>query len=49
MAKIDESFFQRLDDSFLVPDEKRDSKYPIFGNLVKRKTPTMMNFQLSII
>lgn len=38
MAKIDESFFQRLDDSFLVPDEKRDSKYPIFGNLVKEKT-----------
>ena len=38
MAKIDESFFQRLDDSFLVPDDKRDSKYPIFGNLVKEKT-----------
>ena len=38
MAKIDESFFQRLDDSFLVPDEKRDSKYPIFGNIKKEKT-----------
>lgn len=38
MAKIDESFFQRLDDSFLVPEDKRDSKYPIFGNLVKEKT-----------
>lgn len=38
MAKIDESFFQRLEDSFLVPDDKRDSKYPIFGNLVKEKT-----------
>ena len=38
MAKVDESFFQRLDDSFLVPDDKRDSKYPIFGNLVKEKT-----------
>lgn len=38
MTKIDESFFQRLDDSFLVPDDKRDSKYPIFGNLVKEKS-----------
>ena len=38
MAKIDESFFQRLDDSFLVPDEKRDSKYPIFFFFVKEKT-----------
>lgn len=38
MAKIDESFFQRLEDSFLVPDDKRDSKYPIFENLVKEKT-----------
>lgn len=37
MTKIDESFFQRLDDSFLVPDDKRDSKYPIFGNLVEEK------------
>lgn len=38
MTKIDESFFQRLDDSFLVPDDKRDSKYPIFGNLVREKS-----------
>ena len=34
MATLDDAFFQRLDDSFLVPDDKRDSKYPIFGNLV---------------
>lgn len=37
MAKLDDAFFQRLDDSFLVPDDKRDSKYPIFGNLVEEK------------
>lgn len=37
MATLDDAFFQRLDDSFLVPDDKRDSKYPIFGNLVEEK------------
>lgn len=37
MATLDDAFFQRLDDSFLVPDDKRDSKHPIFGNLVEEK------------
>lgn len=37
MATLDDAFFQRLNDSFLVPDDKRDSKYPIFGNLVEEK------------
>lgn len=37
MATLDDAFFQRLDDSFLVLDDKRDSKYPIFGNLVEEK------------
>ena len=37
MATLDDAFFQRLDDSFLIPDDKRDSKYPIFGNLVEEK------------
>lgn len=37
IATLDDAFFQRLDDSFLVPDDKRDSKYPIFGNLVEEK------------
>ena len=37
MPTLDDAFFQRLDDSFLVPDDKRDSKYPIFGNLVEEK------------
>ena len=37
MVTLDDAFFQRLDDSFLVPDDKRDSKYPIFGNLVEEK------------
>ena len=37
MATLDDAFFQRLDDSFLVPDDKRDSKYPIFGNLAEEK------------
>ncbi|MFR4764031.1 MAG: type II CRISPR RNA-guided endonuclease Cas9, partial [Anaerococcus obesiensis] len=37
MNKVDESFFHRLDDSFLVPGDKRGSKYPIFGTLEEEK------------
>ena len=29
--------FKDLTIRFLVPDDKRDSKYPIFGNLVEEK------------
>lgn len=35
--KIDDSFFQRLDDSFLDSDDKRGSKYPIFGTQNEEK------------
>ncbi len=31
------SFFHRLDDSFLVPEDKRGSKYPIFATLAEEK------------
>lgn len=37
MNKVDENFFQRLDDSFLVTEDKRGSKYPIFGTLKEEK------------
>ena len=37
MSKVDSSFFHRLDDSFLVPEDKRGSKYPIFATLVEEK------------
>ena len=37
MNKVDENFFHRLDDSFLVPEDKRGSKYPIFGTLEEEK------------
>ena len=37
MSKVDSSFFRRLDDSFLVPEDKRGSKYPIFATLVEEK------------
>ena len=37
MSKVDESFFLRLEDSFLVPEEKRGSKYPIFPTLSEEK------------
>lgn len=33
--KIDESFFQRLEDSFLVPGDKKGERRPIFGNRVE--------------
>ena len=37
MSKVDSSFFHRLDDSFLVPEDKRGSKYPIFATLQEEK------------
>ena len=37
MSKVDNSFFHRLDDSFLVPEDKRGSKYPIFATLAEEK------------
>lgn len=34
MSKIDAAFFQRLEDSFLVPEDKNyDDSHPIFGNI----------------
>ena len=32
MSKVDDNFFQRLDDSFFVPEEKQGERHPIFGN-----------------
>ena len=37
MSIVDSSFFHRLDDSFLVPEDKRGSKYPIFATLAEEK------------
>lgn len=37
MSKVDSNFFHRLDDSFLVPEDKRGSKYPIFATLEEEK------------
>lgn len=37
MSKVDSSFFHQLDDSFLVPEDKRGSKYPIFATLAEEK------------
>lgn len=33
LDKVDPNFLHRLEDSFLVEDEKRGSKHPIFGNM----------------
>ena len=53
MNKLDESFFHRLDDSFLVPEDKRGSKYPIFGTLEEEKEyhkqfPTIYHLRKSL-
>ena len=37
IGKVDSSFFHRLDDSFLIPEDKRGSKYPIFATLAEEK------------
>ncbi|MFV0559315.1 MAG: type II CRISPR RNA-guided endonuclease Cas9 [Enterococcus sp.] len=33
MKEIDSNFFQRLEDSFLIPDEKSGDRHPIFANI----------------
>ncbi|KEQ48882.1 type II CRISPR RNA-guided endonuclease Cas9 [Streptococcus oralis] len=37
MSKLDSGFFHRLDDFFLIPEDKRGSKYPIFATLAEEK------------
>ena len=37
ISKLDSGFFHRLDDSFLIPEDKRGSKYPIFATLAEEK------------
>ncbi|HGA1389900.1 TPA: type II CRISPR RNA-guided endonuclease Cas9 [Streptococcus agalactiae] len=37
MSKVDDSFFHRLEDSFLVEEDKRGSKYPIFATMQEEK------------
>ncbi|WP_159561382.1 type II CRISPR RNA-guided endonuclease Cas9 [Streptococcus halichoeri] len=34
MAKVDDSFFHRLEESFLVEEDKDNERHPIFGNIV---------------
>lgn len=53
MNKLDENFFHRLDDSFLVPEDKRGSKYPIFGTIEEEKEyhkqfPTIYHLRKSL-
>ncbi|WP_221913098.1 type II CRISPR RNA-guided endonuclease Cas9 [Streptococcus halichoeri] len=33
MAKVDDSFFHRLEESFLVEEDKDNERHPIFGNV----------------
>ncbi|MEF9624028.1 type II CRISPR RNA-guided endonuclease Cas9 [Streptococcus dysgalactiae] len=34
MSKVDDSFFHRLEESFLVEEDKKHERHPIFGNIV---------------
>lgn len=50
MAKVDESFFQRLDESFLTDDDKTFDSHPIFGNKAEedayhQKFPTIYHLR----
>ena len=54
MNKVDESFFHRLDDSFLVPEDNGGSKYPIFGTLEEEKEyhkqfPTIYHLRKALV
>ncbi len=37
MQKVDDSFFIRLEDSFLVPEDKRGNRHPVFATLEEEK------------
>lgn len=37
MEEVDENFFQRLDESFLTPEDKTHEKYTIFGTSAEEK------------
>lgn len=50
MVKVDESFFQRLDESFLTDDDKTFDSHPIFGNKAEedayhQKFPTIYHLR----
>ncbi|WAW98309.1 type II CRISPR RNA-guided endonuclease Cas9 [Streptococcus gallolyticus] len=50
MTKVDESFFYRLDESFLTTDEKDFERHPIFGNKAEedayhQKFPTIYHLR----
>lgn len=34
MSKVDDSFFHRLEESFLVEEDKKHERHPIFGNII---------------
>lgn len=50
MAKVDDSFFQRLDESFLTDNDKNFDSHPIFGNKAEedayhQKFPTIYHLR----
>lgn len=50
IAKVDDSFFQRLDESFLTDDDKNFDSHPIFGNKAEedayhQKFPTIYHLR----
>lgn len=53
MSKVDDSFFHRLEESFLVEEDKKHERHPIFGNIVDEvayheKYPTIYHLRKKI-
>nr|BAV54114.1 dCas9-TET1CD [Cloning vector pCAG-dCas9TET1CD] len=54
MAKVDDSFFHRLEESFLVEEDKKHERHPIFGNIVDEvayheKYPTIYHLRKKLV
>ncbi|HEL1215737.1 TPA: type II CRISPR RNA-guided endonuclease Cas9, partial [Streptococcus equi subsp. zooepidemicus] len=54
MAKVDDGFFQRLEDSFYVLEDKEGDKHPIFANLADevayhKKYPTIYHLRKELV
>lgn len=54
MAKVDDGFFQRLEDSFYVLEDKEGNKHPIFANLADevayhKKYPTIYHLRKELV
>lgn len=54
VGNIDNNFFNRLDESFFIPDDKQYTRYPIFGSLEEEKDyyemyPTIFHLRKKLV